>query len=169
VNEETWAKMQQYLDAAAETSQMLVDACRENNPAAGGHIVKQLFDKQDITYTMLVIGRLTTRVVAAERRAGDARGPIVTPEEMGESEEPVQPWQTSVMDQMEAAAQADDIEEFARVSVDAQLRSFDIDADNGYTVDFAHILKQMLMLNQYAVAVSAAEMARRLREGADSG
>lgn len=159
----------QYQFAARQAAQLLVEACRENKPEGGAQVVQQIFDKNDIAFTMLVFGQLATFVVAAEIRAKDSHGPLVTPAEAGIDPDVTTMAQaafiTAIEDQMTTAVEAGDMPVAAQIAVDGHLRAFDVDARDGHTVDFHHLWKAMLQVNQNVLALEAAEMLRRLREG----
>lgn len=163
-----WADARQqialYQSAAKETAQMLVSAAQSNHPEGGARVVQQIFDRHDLTFTMLVFGQLAMRVVSAERHAQNPGSPLLTPDETGINIEPVTPWETAVTDQMEAAVAQGEIGTAAAIAVNAHLRSMDVDESNGHTIDFSYLFRAMLLLNQQAVSLEAAEMMRRLRE-----
>lgn len=158
----------QYQFAARQAAQLLVEACRDNQPRGGAEVVQQIFDKNDITFTMLVFGQLATFVVVAENRAKDLDGPLITPAEAGIDPDVTTVAQsafvTAIEDQMTSAVEAGDMPVAAQIAVDGHLRAFDVDERDGHTVDFYHLWKCMLQVNRNVLALEAAEMIRRLRE-----
>ena len=61
-------QVQRTLAVATDVVNKLMMACGEGNAQAGAYVVRQVFDAQNPDLLMLVLGRLVTRLTAAERR-----------------------------------------------------------------------------------------------------
>lgn len=155
---------EQLADAAAGIAQRLVKSCRENDGDTAALIATQLQTAPDANLAMLVLGQLTTRLVAAERRASETHGPLATPEDMGISADELvpTPWQSAVADQLDAAAKDNDYRLYARTAVDNQIKCIYIDREGGNNHDWEAMFRGMLLVDHQTLVVLATEMLHRL-------
>jgi hypothetical protein len=148
----TWAKqvMSQYTAVADTTVNLLVKACEQQDSNALAYLVKQVYERQDILLLNQVLAALTTRVVFNERRKAEDENPL---------------WMRSVYDQCEAAIEHRELEKYARMAVDGNLRAAEGDRASGLTIDFDYAVTALQSLNHETTKVIAAEMLRRLANG----
>lgn len=160
--EELRAQAAEWQQRAQTTVEMLVQAARAQNGAAGWSIAHQLYQADNEFFLAMVIGNLTMRIVNTERRADEAHGPLVTIPEQGMEMPEMPMWATSASDQMQAAVQHRDYKLFAALAVDSNMRAFDADKEAGVEMDFDHALRAMLVLDHQTTALVAAEALKRL-------
>lgn len=152
---------QQQIDAfgvrAQEIVQELLVCYRDQDHYRGGELCKEMWSEPNLL--MLVIGLLTTMVVDS------ATGALIeTPE--GANINP-QPWEVGAVDQMEAAAEQGDLNAFASIALDAQIRAYRDDmgrvmSQGGDPPDVRVLVQAFLAMNRVSVTAIAAEALRRL-------
>lgn len=154
-----------YKESAAAAVELLMKAHAEDNPQAGALVVSQIFAAQDEMYLMMVLGHFTGMVALYRRQQAEPHGPLVTLTEQGLKPNP-QTWHTSVYDQLQASAENNDYIAYGQIMVDGQLRALAFDQqDPQYTVDFDHVMRAMLTLDQVSLVMMATEALLRLTKG----
>lgn len=155
--------MMEYQDSANSLVSDLLDACARNDAVKGGAVTATVFYSRDINLLMMVLGTMSARVVNAENMARNAHGPLVTPEKY-EIDSPMEPWATGMLDQLRTAADNGDFHTFGRMAVDAHIKALISDRKNygEHSVDLAHIVRAMMMIDQQTLSVIAAEALLRL-------
>lgn len=149
----------QYGQRANEIARELVVSCIGNDHHAGGLLVREMYDTPDLL--MLVVGLLVSAVAKGI-------GPVATPEQLGiDTTEAPELWQVAEADQMEAAASENDIEGFAKIALDAQVRALTQDfrghfAEHGHYPDMGNVMRGLLILDRGTLTVIAAEAIQRL-------
>lgn len=141
-----WAKkiMGQYTEVADTTVNLLIKACEQQDSNALAYLVQQIYRRNDVLLLNQVLATLTTRVVKSQSN------PL---------------WMQSVYDQCEAAIEHGDLEAYARMAVDGNLRAAEADRADGRTIDYAYAVTALRSLNHETMKVIAAEMLRRLANG----
>lgn len=153
-------QISQYGERAKEIVNELIACAVNDDHYSGGLLVREMYQEPD--KLMLVIGLLTTAVVKS------VNGPLATPEQLGvDADAQPETWQVGVGDQLQAAAEERDVEQFARIAVDAQIKASVNDFKNyheatGQYPDAGHIMRALLMLDRVTVMALAAESLRRL-------
>lgn len=149
---------------ALEFTQRLVDSCLAGDGEAASYVAQELFQAQNPYLLMLTLGQLTIRSVKADRRAAEAHGPLLTPEDVGHHvdsrEMPV--WSVGVHDQMRAAVDHGDYRTFAITAVDGQLRAIGMDVAESGEVNWDSLVRGMMLIDQNTLTVIAAEALYRL-------
>lgn len=153
-------QVRQYGQRANEIVKELLASCREGDPRAGGALVRECYEEPE--KLMLVIGILTSAVV------NGVNGPMATPEELGvEDVRESEPWQVGVTDQLQAAVENGDVNTFAAIALDGQIRALIEDfkeslSTTGYYPDTASVVRSLLLADRVTVTAVAAEAIRRL-------
>lgn len=150
----------QYGQRAAEITQGLINSCVANDHHGGGRLVREMYDEPDLL--MLVVGMLVTAVVK------DVDAPMATPEQLGiDTEADSAVWQVAEIDQLQAAADENDVERFAKIALDAQVKSLTQDfrdyfAEHGHYPDMGNVMRGLLILDRGTLTVVLAEAITRL-------
>lgn len=145
---------------AQEIVNELIACYTRNDHHAGGRLVREMYEEPD--KLMLVIGLLTTAVVKG------VTGPLATPEQLGiDIEGEPEPWQIGVSDQLQAASESQNLPQFARIALDAQIKAAMSDfkgyfRENGHYPDTGHLVRALLILDRITVIALSAESLRRL-------
>lgn len=153
-------QISRYGERAGEIVNELLTCAMNNDHHGGGRLVREMYDEPD--KLMLVIGLLTSAVVKG------VSGPLATPEQLGiDTDEPPEPWQVGAGDQMRAAAESQDLQEFARIALEAQIRASANDytrhyQDTGHYPDSSCLLRAFLILDRITVMALATEALHRL-------
>ena len=153
-------QLAQYGQRAQEMVGELVAACQANDYHRGGELCREMYEKPDLL--MLVVGILTSTVVR------NYHGPMVDPSQLNMPEDyKPEAWQVAVVDQMQAAAEQRDINVFASLAVDAELRAMredvrDLRARGEDMPDVEQLMRAFMVMDQPTVTAVAAEMMRRL-------
>lgn len=159
-------QLQQHGERATQIVSELIEAARANDHHRGGALCREMYDCPDLL--LLVVGMLTTTIVNSG--VGLWKLPSDPPEPA--EEVPVQAWEVGAVDQMQAAAEAQDVNVFGQIALDAQLRAArdDIAAMGGGIPDVETLVQANMMMNHMAVSILAAEALRRLlRQEIDNG
>lgn len=162
---EARAAMEARLESAEAIVSELLRIYRHGKPAEAAYVVQRMADTHDLQLLMLVIGGMMSRLIATERRADEAHGPLLTAaEQQGvtqESATELGPWAVSIADQMQAAVEAQDYQAAATIAVNGSLMAWRQDFPTG-AIPFDYVMRSMLQLNQQNVAMCAAEAMRLL-------
>lgn len=147
-----------YGEEAAQIVADLVEACKVGDHHEGGRLCRKIYNNPNLL--LLVIGMLTTTIVRL------ADGQPVRPQDLGVPGEDseVEPWEVGALDQMQAAASQQDVDTFAQIALDTQIRAYlvDISRGDGELPDVQTLLRGFLMMDRTAVVTLAAESLRRL-------
>lgn len=152
----------QYGVRAQEIVNELIACAVSNDHHRGGRLVREMYDEPD--KLMLVVGMLTTAVVKG------VTGPLATPEQLGidtDTEIAVEAWEVGAADQLQAASANQDLEVFAKVALDLQIKAALSDfnrhlQETGYYPDAGHLMRALAILDRITVMGLAAESLRRL-------
>lgn len=137
----------------------LIAACRAKDARRGGELCREMHDTPDLL--MLVVGSLVMELVSSQP-------PHESPQP--DLDRPAEPWEVSIVDQLEAAASRNDLDVFARVALDAQVRAYLHDMDGGPVPDLRDLARPFSMMNHPTTALLAAEGLRRiLRQEVEDG
>lgn len=143
-----------YGERANQIVNELVKACLAEDPRRGGELVREAYATPDLL--LLVVGMLTTGLV---KGMNGAMAPLVEEPET----EPTEIWQVAVKDQMAAAVDHKDMNEYARLAVDAQIRTLAAPFTNPVDVpDTEQLVRTYAVLDRLSVMACAAEGLRRL-------
>lgn len=153
-------QLSQHGQRATEIVGELIQACQSNDHRRGGELCQEMYETPDLL--MLVVGLLTSTVVK------NVTGPLASAEELGMPPE-VNPdaWQVGMVDQMEAAVEHRDINTFAALAVDAELRAMREDAlelmaRGGEMPSVEQLMRAFMVMDRVTVTAVAAEQMRRL-------
>lgn len=153
-------EVQAALKTASWMSEQMVQACRDDNPIAGGAIANLLYTSHDLNLTMLLLGDLAGKVVKAQDAA---RGPVFDPNATAADEPEL--WQIAQSDQAAGAYAAGNYEEYAEIVLDGLLQSFGADRDDPrIVVDLDHVAKCLAMIPQQALILVAAKALLRMSQ-----
>lgn len=175
-DDEQWEKarqtVEQYQPYADELVSELLDACRKNDSLRGSLVTTSIHRRGDIKLLMMVLGGLSGYAISAEKSAIRAHGPLITPEE-GDADNSLasEPWATSAVDQMKAAASNNDYTTFGSLAVDSHIKALIHDKSNygEDAVTLPHVVRAMMMIDQQTLSVLAAEALLRLMAIYDGG
>lgn len=162
-NESQWDKAQKTVNSYQDYSDSLVSdllqACRSNDALRGSLITVAIHRKGDINLLMMVLVGLAGYAVYAEKMAQSAHGPLIEVDENIIDKIENEPWATSAVDQMKAAASNNDFLTFGSLAVDAHVKALIHDKERygPDSIDLPHVMRAMMMLDQRTLSVVAAE------------
>lgn len=167
--DEQWAKakatVQKYQPYADKLVADMLEACRKGDSLRGSLITTSIHRRGDINLLMMVLGGLSAYAVHAEKAAMAAHGPLIQPDENVDYDGPMsEPWATSAVDQMKAAASNNDYSTFGSLAVDSHIKALIHDKEH-YGVEsitLPHVVRAMMMIDQQTLSVLAAEALLRL-------
>ena len=155
-----------YGPRAAQIVAELIESCQANDHRKGGQLCTEMHAEPNLL--LLVVGLLTSTVVKLSGGHTPSDGPIATPEELGmPADYQPETWQVGLADQLEAAAANNDIDTFAAVAVDGQIRSMHNDLrdqieNGGEFPTTQQLMRAFLVMDRGALITVGAEMLRRL-------
>jgi hypothetical protein len=142
---------------AQEVVQQLIDAMQAGDHVTLGFLCKEMH--RDPNLLLVVISGLTASVIQL------ATGPLATPEQVGmPPDHKPEAWHIGVLDQMQAAAGERDVNTFAQIAVDAEMRAFlqDIADRGGELPDVETFMRAFMVMDRVSLTAVAAEQMRRL-------
>lgn len=162
-----WAKAQETVERYQEYSDMLVgdllEACRKDDALRGSVITAAIHRRGDVNLLMMVLGGLSAYAVNAENAAMKAHGPLIQPDE-DKGGVLNEPWATSAVDQMKAAASNNDYATFGSLAVESHIKALIHDREHygPDSIDLPRVVRAMMMIDQQTLSVLAAEALLRL-------
>ena len=153
-------QLSQYGQRATEVVGELIQACQANDHHRGGELCQEMYQQPDLL--LLVVGLLTSTIVK------NVTGPLASAEEMGMPvEDNPDAWQVGMVDQMEAAVEHRDINTFAALAVDGELRAMREDVRDALgrgeeMPSVEHLMRAFMVMDRVTVTAIAAEQMRRL-------
>lgn len=157
-----------YREAASVVISELLDACRSNDGPRGGHIAKFIYESNDLNLLVMVLGILSSTVVGRESEI-QLRGMSLEQLNML-AVQADEPWITSAMDQLSAAAENFDYQTFAQVAVQSHLKAISRDRERfGEMVDFDYVQRALSAIDQNTLTIIAAQSLLQLSNCTTNG
>lgn len=167
--DEQWAKakatVERYQEYSDELISELLEACRKEDALKASIITASIYRRGDVNLLMMVLGGLSAYAVNAEKAAMRAHGPLIQPENTEDYDGPMsEPWATSAVDQMKAAASNNDYSTFGSLAVDSHIKALLHDKEHygRDSITLPHVVRAMMMIDQQTLSVLAAEALLRL-------
>lgn len=158
---ETVDRYQDYADALIAE---LLDSCRKQDATRGGIVTLTIHKADDLNLLMMVLGGLSAYAIGAEKSAVAAHGPLIPPEQVDANGPMSEPWATSAVDQMKAAASHGDYTTFGNLAVESHIKALIHDKEHygEDSITLPHVVRAMMMIDQQTLSVLAAEALLRL-------
>lgn len=152
--------VKQYYETAHILVSELLVACRADDSARGGQLARFIHDQDDLNLLMMVLGIMAAQIVAHQPTTV-ARG--MSLEDLNMVTSTQEPWVVGALDQLSAAAENCDFEQFGNIAVDSHIKALVHDRTKyGEAVDFNYIQRAMAVIDQQTLSIIAADALLRL-------